>query len=206
MNLEQKIEAILFWKGEPITLKKLSGILNTKEVELKEALVNLRKSLMNRGLVLIEKENEVTLGTSPEVSSLIESLTKEELERDLGKAGLETLSIILYRGPIRRADIDYIRGVNSSFILRNLLVRGLVERTTAKDENLDGLENIGRGFFYKPTLKLLSFLGMSNIHEMPEYDKVREEIEAFEKTVEEDENKLEAGEGKDVPDSSQDQT
>ena len=60
------------------------------------------------------------LGTSAEASTLIEKLTKEELNRDLGKASLETLSIIMYQGPIKRSQIDYIRGVNSTFILQKL--------------------------------------------------------------------------------------
>ena len=69
------------------------------------------------------------LGTAPQMSATVETLTKEELMKDLGKAGLETISIILYKGPISRAEIDYIRGVQSNFILRNLLVRGLIEKS-----------------------------------------------------------------------------
>lgn len=203
MNLEQKIEAILFWRGEPITLKKLAQILEVDIKEVEEALIELEKNFSSRGIVLMRKEDEITLGTSPFVSNLIEGLTKGELERDLGKAGLETLSIVLYRGPIRRVDIDYIRGVNSSFILRNLLIRGLVERINAKeaDSTTDnhGSLSVGRGFLYKPTLKLLSFLGITNIHEMPEYDRVREEIKTFEKTMEED---LRQGEGLETTDSA----
>jgi segregation and condensation protein B len=75
--------------------------------------------------------------------------------KDLGKAGLETLSIILYQGPISRAEIDYIRGVNSNFILRNLLIRGLIERVENPHDQ--------RSFLYKPTLELISYLGLSKI-------------------------------------------
>jgi len=92
------------------------------------ALKNLETSLSDRGIVLVTKEDEVTLGTAKDTSELIEKLTKDELVRDLGKAGLETLSIIIYQGPISRAEIDYIRGVQSNFILRNLMIRGLVEK------------------------------------------------------------------------------
>jgi segregation and condensation protein B len=111
------------------------------------------------------------LGTAQELSPLIEQLTKEELSRDLGKAGLETLSIILYQGPISRADIDYIRGVNSQFIVRNLLIRGLIERV---DNPKDA-----RSFLYKTTLQLLSHLGVSKIEDLPEYQQVRKDIEGF---------------------------
>jgi segregation and condensation protein B len=175
MKLESQLEAILFWKAEPVSIKKLSSILNFGEAEIKAGIEELKKSLENRGLTLIEVEDEVTLGTSKEASTLIESLTKEELTKDLGKAGLETLSIILYQGPLSRADIDYIRGVNSQFILRNLLVRGLIERVdNPKDQ---------RSFLYKPTLELISYLGISKITDLPDFETVRKDIEQFKVTT-----------------------
>ena len=155
MKLEAKIEALLFWKAEPISIKKLASLLNENEDSIRKALSELHIILSERGIILIENNDEVTLGTSKDASELIESLTKDELSKDLGKAGLETLSIILYQGPISRAEIDYIRGVNSQFILRNLLVRGLIERI----EN----PNDQRSYLYKSTLELLSYLGISKI-------------------------------------------
>ncbi len=171
ISLESQIEALLFWKAETLSIKKISTILNKKEEEIKVAVKNLREQLKGRGITLIEWEDDVTLGTAKEVSELIEGLTKEELSKDLGKAGLETLSIILYQGPISRADIDYIRGVNSQFILRNLLIRGLTERVdNPKDQ---------RSFLYKPTLELLSFLGISKIEDLPDLALVKADIENF---------------------------
>lgn len=179
MNLElpQKLEALLFWKAEPVTFKKLASLLKVDEPTIKIALDQLEETLKGRGLSLVRNDDEVMLGTAKELSPLIEELTKEELSRDLGKAGLETLSIVLYQGPISRADIDYIRGVNSQFILRNLLIRGLVERV---DNPTDG-----RSFLYKPTLELLSHLGVTKISELPEYEQVRSDIENFRKSQEE---------------------
>lgn len=178
LSLESQIEALLFWKAETLSIKKIASILNKKEEEIKEAVKNLRGQLEGRGVSLIEWEDDVTLGTAKEVSELIESLTKEELSKDLGKAGLETLSIILYQGPISRADIDYIRGVNSQFILRNLLIRGLIERVdNPKDQ---------RSFLYKPTLELFSYLGISKIEDLPDLAVVKTDIENF-KTQKNDE-------------------
>ena len=171
MDLSAKIEAILFWKAEPVSIKRLGSLLNEKPDAIKVGLSSLGASLRARGLTLVQTDDEVMLGTAKELSSLIEQLTKEELSRDLGKAGLETLSIILYQGPISRADIDYIRGVNSQFILRNLLIRGLVERVDNPKDT--------RSYLYKTTLQLLSHLGVSKIGDLPEYEKVRSEIEAF---------------------------
>ncbi len=171
ISLSSKIQAVLFYKAEPLSLKRLASILKVEENEIKTALIELREDLRETGLTLIEWEDEVTLGTSKDVSGLIEILTKEELTKDLGKAGLETLSIILYQGPLTRAEIDYVRGVNSQFILRNLLVRGLIEKVeNPKDQ---------RSFLYKPSLELISYLGISKITDLPDYDTVRKDIESF---------------------------
>ncbi len=181
-DLSTKLEAILFWKAEPVTIKKLSSVLEVDENSVKEGLKQLENNLKGRGLSLVQTNDEVMLGTAKELSPLIEKIAKEELSRDLGKAGLETLSIILYQGPISRADIDYIRGVNSQFIVRNLMIRGLVER----------VDNPGdaRSFLYKPTLTLLSHLGTSKIEDLPEYEQVKKEIEAFKKMSKEEEGEV----------------
>jgi len=171
LSLPSQIEALLFWKAESISIRKIAISLEKDVEEIKIAINELSKSLEGRGLTLIELDGEVTLGTSRLASNLIEKLTKEELSRDLGKAGLETLSIILYQAPVSRADVDYIRGVNSQFIIRNLLVRGLIEKVdNPKDQ---------RSFLYKPTLELLSYLGVSKVEDIPEFEKVKLDIENF---------------------------
>jgi segregation and condensation protein B len=171
MELSRKIEAVLFWKAEPVSVKKLTSIFRVDEKEINDSLAKLADDLKDRGVTLVVANDEVMLGTHREVSELIAQLTKEELIRDLGKAGYETLSIILYQGPISRADIDYIRGVNSQFILRALLIRGLVERI---DNPKDA-----RSYLYVPTLALLSHLGVNKTEDLPEFEKVKKDIESF---------------------------
>ncbi len=181
MNLESKIEAILFWKGEPISQKKLSEILKVSEAEMEESIKKLKENLKDRGIVLLEKEKEIMLGTAPELSNLIENLQKEELNKELSKASLETLSIVVYKSGVSRAEIDYIRGVNSSFTLRALSVRGLVEKT------LDPKDN--RRYIYKPSFELLSFLGIKSTEELPDYGEVSNSIDIAAKNLEEEINK-----------------
>lgn len=168
MNLEQKIEAILFFKNEPITLSRLATILKVSKEEIGEGIINLHNSLEGRGIVLLQKEEEFFLGTNPELSNLIEHIQKEDLNKELSKASLETLSIVLYKNGVSRAEIDYIRGVNSSFTLRNLTVRGLVDR------NIDPKDN--RRYIYKPSFDLLSFMGIRSVEELPEYEEVNGSI------------------------------
>jgi len=167
------LEAILFFKAEPMSIKKLGKLLEVNEAAVEMGLTKLKERLVGRGVMLLEKDGEVTLGTVPEAGSLIEKMRREELAKDIGKAGLETLSIILYRGPISRGRIDYIRGVNSAFIVRNLLVRGLVERVPNPGR--------ARGFLYRPTFDLLSFLGVAKVEDLPEYKTANEELNNFEK-------------------------
>lgn len=171
------IEAILFYLGEPTTVRELSRMLKASESEVRNGLTSLREKLSGHGIALIENGDEVALRTAPDLSELITTIRKEELERDLGKAGLETLAIILYQGPITRARIDHIRGVNSTFTIRQLMVRGLIER---EDNPADQ-----RSFLYKPTLELLSFLGCSSLDDLPDLETVRNELAAFESSAEE---------------------
>lgn len=167
-NLEIKIEAILFFKGEPVSLKKIAETLKISKEEVNEAILILKNNLTGRGIVLIEKDNKITLGTAPEFSNLIEHLQKEELNKELSKASLETLSIILYKNGASRSLINYIRGVNSSFTLRALSVRGLIVKNIDKKDH--------RRYIYKPSFELLSFMGVKTIEELPDYEEISKSV------------------------------
>ena len=177
ISLDAKIEALLFFKGEPLSIKEVAKHLKTKESAIDEALKTLEANLEGRGLVLVHKDNKLMLGTAKEVGPLLEDLKKEELSKELSKASLETLSVILYKDGVTRSEIDYIRGVNSSFILRSLLIRGLVERKTHSTDS--------RKYIYKPAIELLQYLGVSKIEELPEYSSVRENLNESVEEIEE---------------------
>jgi len=177
-SISNGIEAILFFKNEPISFKRLGEILSVSKEEIKDAIFNLKINLENRGIVLQEKNEELVLGTAPELSRLIEDLQKEELNKDLSKASLETLSIVLYKNGASRSEIDYIRGVNSSFTLRALSVRGLIEKTTDPKDN--------RRYIYKPSFETLSFMGIKSVEELPDYSEVSHSVEIAVKNLEEE--------------------
>ena len=178
MELPKSLSAILFYQAEPMAIKRLAGLLRRSEGDIHGALGILEESLEKTGIRLIRNGDEVTLGTAPEAGTLIEAITKEELSRDLSKASLETLSIVLYKGLVTRGDIDYVRGVNSTFILRNLLVRGLIERI---DNPADQ-----RSFLYKPTFQLLEYMGVTRVEELPDYKETVLRLAQFVKTKEEE--------------------
>ncbi|TSC62401.1 MAG: segregation and condensation protein B [Parcubacteria group bacterium Gr01-1014_48] len=170
MTLDALIEAILFYKGEPTALSVLATITKEPEEHVERALIALEGKLQGRGIALIRHDHSVMLVTAGAAAQTIELMQKDELSRDLSKAALETLTIILYRGPISRPQIDYIRGVNSQFILRALLVRGLVEKTPDSQNS--------RTVLYQGTTELMGHMGISRFEDLPEYAGVREKTEA----------------------------
>jgi len=167
-KLEQLIEAILFYRGEPVKVRDLATHVGLPEEKVDDALKRLGESLAFRGVRLVREGEYAGLATAPEVRETIETMKRDELEGPLGKAGLETLAIVIYHGPLSRAEIEYIRGVNSSSVLRSLSMRGLIEKTdNPKDK---------RSFLYKATPELPAALGVTALTELPQYETVRSDI------------------------------
>lgn len=167
-----RAQAFLFTEGGSLPLKKLASLLGIKQPELKTALTELSERLQGSGLSLIVSDTEASLSVAPESSEAVRAAYRQELEKDIGDAGLEVLAIVLYRGPSTRSQIDYIRGVNTSSTIRNLLARGLVERAGNPED--------AREYLYHPTVELLAHLGVRAAKELPEYEKMAGELAAFE--------------------------
>lgn len=173
MNLKSIIESTLFVHGEPLAVSRIAKITGAKPSEAEAALRELAHEYRERGIILIENGGEWQLATSPANKSTVEKLVTSDLSEDLSRAALEVLAIIAYKSPISRARIEYVRGVNSSFTLRNLLIRGLVAR---EDNPQDG-----RSYLYRISTDFLKHLGLSSPAELPEYQAFREkEIEVTE--------------------------
>lgn len=170
------IEALLFVYGEPMEIKRIKKILNVSEETVREAANILKEEYAaeKRGLILIENADRLQLATKPEISVFLEDFVKEEFKEELTPASLESLSLIAYLGPLSRARLDYFRGVNSSFILRNLLLRGLIERYPDPQK--------GNVYLYQASFDLLKYLGISKIGDLPEYHKYKKLINQENKT------------------------
>lgn len=177
MTLDAKIEGVLFYKAVPMKKTVLCKLFACSEEELGVAIETLSKRLLEGATRLIQINNDVELATAPELDEMIESLRKDEMKRDIGKAGAETLAIIMYRGPVTRADIDRIRGVNSSFILRNLLVRGLIEKDTTT-----------KSVLYKGTSSFFAHLGITQMTELPEFESIMNTLDTYERETLTDSN------------------
>ena len=175
-RLASLAEAFLFTEGEPMAITRLQKLLSCTDAELESALVSLSKRQEGSGVALIRTSKEVALSVSPSCAPAIRAENEKEHEREIGDAGLEVLAILLYRGPSTRAQIDYIRGVNTSTTLRTLLARGLALRT----EN----PNDSREYLYHPTAELFVHLGVSSAKNLPDYEKITGELKAFEEAKE----------------------
>ncbi|MDP3947212.1 MAG: SMC-Scp complex subunit ScpB [bacterium] len=171
--LKAAIEALLFVYGEPFEITRLAKTLGIEPDAAHGALDALAADYAadGRGLALVRTEKAVQLGTAAALSSLIEDFVKEEFAEGLTPASLETLAIVMYTGPISRAEIEYIRGVNSTFMLRSLLLRGLITRESdSKRMN---------AYLYEASFDLLRQLGVTSTNDLPEAQKYRALIEAF---------------------------
>ena len=189
MSLQSQLESLLFVAIKPLAVKELAEFTKTKTKEVEEALKILETeySRPERGLSLIKNNNQYQLTTTPENAALIQEFLKDETSGELSQPSLEALTIIAYRGPIGKLELEKIRGVNCSLIIRNLLLRGLIEEkyNKVKDEN-----------YYTVTHDFIRFLGLSSVNDLPEYAKLRADEAITEASEEEskDESKEESKE------------
>ncbi len=172
-NIIGQLEVILFTHGEPLPIKKIVALLGLDESATRSAVADLASSLSasDRGLTVIVQDDEVELVTKPEHRELVHTIIKNEFEEELSPAIQEALAIIAYTGPISRGEIDYIRGVNSSFTVRSLLLRGLIERSAKSDD--------ARSVVYQISLSFLEHLGLTKSGQLPDYGKYRALIKTF---------------------------
>lgn len=170
-SLDQKIEAILFYKAAPVSRQSLAKLLAVTDEQCSDAIAVLQQRLRTGATRIITTTEHVELVTAPEFDELLSTVRTEEFNRSIGKAGAETLAIVLYRGPVTRSEIDRIRGVNSAQTLRTLAVRGLVTATSRKKRTE-----------YRVTSELLAHLGITSAQELPGYTETLAAIETYEST------------------------
>jgi len=182
-ELSKKIEALLFVSGDGMIISRLAFILKKKDEEIKEGIAELEKHLLGEhSFEILKDQDKVSLVTSTAVSKLVEDFAKEEFAGELTRAALETLTVVSYRGPVKRAEVDYIRGVNSSFIIRNLLMRGLIERVRDPKDS--------RAYLYRTSADFLKFLGLASVSDLPEYGEYAQKLEEFIKESGKEEKEL----------------
>lgn len=159
-SLSSQIESLLFVANEPVPVGDLAQTLNVSASEVSEAVDGLRELYADRGLRIQRVNGQIQMVTAPETAPAIERFLGLELSGKLSDAAMETLSIIAYRQPITRPEIDAIRGVNSDSVLRTLLSRGLIEE-------VDRLDAVGRPILYGTTFEFLQHFGLEGLDDLP---------------------------------------
>ncbi len=157
------IESLLFTSAKPLSLAQLVKLTSSTKKEVAEVLGTLKEkySAKESGIALLETGTQVQLVSAPKNASLVRKLLKDDMTGELTRPSLETLTVIAYRGPITKAAIEEIRGVNCSLIIRNLLIRGLIE----EEKGEEALQ-------YRITTEFLRYLGVSQVSELPDYEEL----------------------------------
>jgi len=161
--MKSAIESLLYISTRPLSFKELAKLTNQKIGEVEAAVKELvdEYNLKDGGIKIIQNGHEVQMTTNPKHTELIQGFLGEEVSGELTPASIETLSIIAYRQPITREDLEQIRGVNCSIILRNLLIRGLAE-----EDKKDGR------VFYRLSVDFIKHLGVTDVKELPDFEKL----------------------------------
>ena len=162
MKLSALLESLLFVAGEPVSPAQLAQASGFPEVEVTKALDALQEDYEeeNRGLRLQRRDGRVLLVTNPAASQVVEAFLELELQVQFSSPALETLAIVAYLHPVTRAQVEAVRGVDCSGVLRTLVQQGLVEE-------FDRLEGPGRPIRYAITDQFMQHFGLTSLDELP---------------------------------------
>lgn len=164
-NLTAIIEAILFVSGDPVRVDVLAHAMNLTVQELEQALDELRDhlALENRGIQLNRSGETVFLSICPKYAPQVELFLQPIQKQPLSQAVLETLSIIAYRQPVTKGDVESVRGVKCDYSVQTLVNRGFIEECGRR-------ETLGRPILYRTTDKFLQHFGIESLDELPSVD------------------------------------
>ena len=162
MNLISELESILFVASKPLSIKRLIKVLKKDSKEIIESLdVLIQKyNCEGSGIKILKNNDEYQMVSSPDNVDITEKFVKAEITGELTRPQLETLTVVSYCGPITKPELEQIRGVNCSLILRNLMMRGLVQESSNITKLLPA---------YEITLDYLRLLGLNNLEDLPDY-------------------------------------
>ena len=170
MELKSLIESLLFVADRPAAVEDLATAMEVDQEVIESALQALDAEYQERGIRLQRKGELVQLVSAPEAGPVIERFLGIEISGRLSAAALETLSIVAYRQPVTRSQIEAIRGVRSDGILRSLVRRGLLEA-------LGRAETVGRPILFGTTFEFLQQFGLQDLHALPNWEELGRALE-----------------------------
>ncbi|MBX4191708.1 MAG: SMC-Scp complex subunit ScpB [Candidatus Doudnabacteria bacterium] len=167
-TLKSQILSILFVASKPVAVKELQDVLEVSEEEIKHAITELVTENHTSGIILLAQNDKLQLASSPDNGLIVKKFLSLELREKLTESALETLAIILYRQPVSKAEIENIRGVNSQYILRHLLIRGLIEKIPSPSDK--------RTQHYRTTLEFMQHMGIKDVKDLPDFEELTKNI------------------------------
>ena len=173
-ELKGIVEALIFASGSPISLSRLASLVGTKSTAaVRRACKELQEeyNTQRRAFALEEIAGGYQLLTRPDFHTWISKLREKQQEDSLSQAALETLTIVAYRQPITRAQIEDIRGVQSGYMLRSLIEKSLVSVVGRSEE-------LGRPLLYGTTKKFLDAFNLASLKDLPKLEDTQERDDA----------------------------
>lgn len=167
-TLTKKLEGLLFYFGEPVSIKKLTTLSGASKDEVANALAVLQNDLTDRGITLVIHDDSAQLVTDEGIQEIINEAVASDIDTDLTDAQSEALSVIAYLAPVTKPTIDFVRGVNSRAVLRNLSARGLISKQSQDSTT-----------YYNLSMDTITHLGITELEELPDYNATRERLEEF---------------------------
>jgi segregation and condensation protein B len=169
VDLKSLLESLLFVAGYPVSVQDLAGALDAEIDEVNEALQALSVEYRERGIRLQRKGDQAQWVSAPEAAPAIERFLGLESSGKLSAASLETLSIVAYCQPVTRAQVEAIRGVDSSSVLRALVRRGLLEE-------IGRAETVGRPILFGTTFEFMQQFGLESERDLPDWETLEAEL------------------------------
>jgi len=170
VELKSLIESLLFVADRPSAVEDLATALEVDQEAIESALQALNAEYQDRGIRLQRKGGQVQLISAQEAGPIIERFLGIEISGRLSAAALETLSIVAYRQPVTRSQIEAIRGVGSDGILRSLVRRGLLEA-------VGRAETVGRPILFGTTFEFLQQFGLQDLYELPNWEELGQALD-----------------------------
>ena len=174
--MRSKIESILFVASKALSMEQIAKVIGAKKNDVQDVLIDLVKKYneSNSGIVILSENGKYQMASNPNNFEVLENFIKVEITNELTRAQLETLTLVAYRGPITRPELEQIRGVNCAVILRNLLIRDLIVESEDKEKALPA---------YSLSIEALRHLGIKSVKELPNYESLAQH-EYLEKIME----------------------
>jgi len=174
------LESLLLAAGKPLTYKEVNKLLACTDDQLATLLTELKNkyNIEDSGIHVLINNQKIQFVSNPDNIKVLKDYFNDELSGELTKPSLETLTIIAYRQPISKEELEQIRGVNCAMIIRNLLIRGLIEDSADKNSLVTN---------YSVTLDFLKYMGIASVEDLPDYEKLNSD-ENLQKLLENTEN------------------